>query len=112
MRRASGRAPGDMKTTGTFLAERYGNSLYTIGMTAFTGEEGFAVGGPASPIAPAPDGSLEARLHGLGLSKRLCEFARARPARHLPIRAHSKVRKPTPSPISAASMMVSFLLTI
>jgi erythromycin esterase len=57
--------PGDMKTTGTFLAERYGKSLYTIGMTAFSGEEGFAVGGPASPIAPAPDGSLEARLHGL-----------------------------------------------
>jgi erythromycin esterase len=57
--------PGDMKTTGAFLAERYGKSLYTIGMTAFTGEEGFAVGGPASPIAPAPDGSLEARLHAL-----------------------------------------------
>jgi len=57
--------PGDMKTTGTFLAERYGKSLYTIGMTAFTGEEGFAVGGPATPVAPAPDGSLEARLHGL-----------------------------------------------
>jgi erythromycin esterase len=58
--------PGDMKTTGTFLAEWFGKSLYTIGMTAFTGEEGFAVGGPASPIAPAPDGSLEAHLHGLG----------------------------------------------
>jgi erythromycin esterase-like protein len=58
--------PGDMKTTGAFLAERYGKSLYTIGTTAFTGEEGFAVGGPATPIAPAPDGSLEARLHGLG----------------------------------------------
>jgi erythromycin esterase-like protein len=55
-----------MKTTGSFLAEWYGKSLYTIGMTAFTGEEGFAVGGPATPIAPAPDGSLEARLHGLG----------------------------------------------
>ena len=57
--------PGDMKTTGALLAERYGKSLYTIGMTAFTGEEGFAVGGPATPIAPAPDGSLEAQLHGL-----------------------------------------------
>ena len=74
-------APGDMKTTGTFLAERYGNSLYTIGMTAFTGEEGFAVGGPASPIAPAPDGSLEARLHGLGLSNAFVDLrAPGRPA--------------------------------
>jgi len=74
-------APGDMKTAGTFLAERYGNSLYTIGMTAFTGEEGFAVGGPASPIAPAPDGSLEARLHGLGLSNAFVDLrAPGRPA--------------------------------
>ena len=57
--------PGDMKTTGTFMAERYGTQVYTIGLTAFAGEEGFAVGGPATPIAPAPDGSLEARLHVL-----------------------------------------------
>lgn len=73
--------PGDMKTTGTFLAERYGNSLYTIGMTAFTGEEGFAVGGPATPIAPAPDGSLEARLHELGMSSAFVDLrAPGRPA--------------------------------
>jgi len=73
--------PGDMKTTGAFLAERYGNSLYTIGVTAFTGEEGFAVGGPATPIAPAPDGSLEARLHGLGLSNAFVNLrAPGRPA--------------------------------
>ena len=48
--------PGDMKTTGTVPGRTYGKSLYTIGMTVFAGEEGFAVGGPATPIAPAPDG--------------------------------------------------------
>jgi erythromycin esterase len=72
---------GDMKTTGTLLAERYGKSLYTIGMTAFAGEEGFAVGGPATPIAPTPDGSLEARLHGLGMSNAFVDLrAPGRPA--------------------------------
>lgn len=57
---------GDMKPTGTFIADRLGKQVYTIGMTSFQGEDGFAMGGPATPVAPAPDGSLEARLHALG----------------------------------------------
>lgn len=72
--------PGDMKTTGTFMAERYGGQLYTIGMTAYAGEEGFAVGGPATPIAPAPDGSLEARLHALNTPFAFVDLRGARPA--------------------------------
>lgn len=58
--------PGDMKSTGTFIANWLGQQVYTIGMTTFQGEEGFAMGGPATAIAPATDGSLEARLHVLG----------------------------------------------
>jgi erythromycin esterase len=58
--------PGDMKPTGTFIADWLGKHVYTLGMTTFQGEDGFAMGGPASPVAPAPDGSLEARLHALG----------------------------------------------
>jgi erythromycin esterase len=57
---------GDMKPTGTFMAEWLGKQVYTLGMTTFQGEDGFAMGGPASPVPPAPDGSLEARLHALG----------------------------------------------
>jgi erythromycin esterase len=58
--------PGDMKPTGVFMAEWLGKEIYTLGMTAFQGEDGFAMGGPATPVPPAPDSSLEARLHGLG----------------------------------------------
>lgn len=57
---------GDMKPTGTFIADWLGGQVYTIGMTTFQGEDGFAMGGPATPVAPAPDGSLEARMHALG----------------------------------------------
>jgi erythromycin esterase-like protein len=57
---------GDMKPTGTFIAEWFGKRVYTLGMTTFAGEDGFAMGGPATPVPPAPDGSLEARLHATG----------------------------------------------
>ena len=57
---------GDMKPTGTFIAGWLGKQVYTIGMTTFQGEDGFAMGGPATPVQPAPVGSLEARLHAIG----------------------------------------------
>jgi erythromycin esterase len=58
---------GDMKPTGVFLSERLGKKLYTIGMTAFDGNEGMAGGPPQrAPIPPAPEGSLEETLHSLG----------------------------------------------
>jgi hypothetical protein len=60
------RQPGDMKPTGTFMAEWLGKQVYTLGMTTFQGEDGFAMGGPATPVPTAPDASLEARLHALG----------------------------------------------
>jgi erythromycin esterase len=58
--------PGDMKPTGVFIADWLGKQVYTIGMTTFQGDDGFAMGGPTTPVAPAPDGSLEARLHRMG----------------------------------------------
>jgi erythromycin esterase len=58
--------PGDMKPTGTFIAEWQGGRVFTLGMTTFQGEDGFAMGGPATRVAAAPDGSLEARLHAMG----------------------------------------------
>ena len=57
---------GDMKPTGTFIADWLGNQVFTLGMTTFQGEDGFAMGGSATPVPPAPDGSLEARLHAMG----------------------------------------------
>ena len=55
-----------MKPTGVFMADWLGKRVYTIGMTTFQGEDGFAMGGPATPVPPAPEGSLEARLHAMG----------------------------------------------
>lgn len=57
---------GDMITTGVLTRAWLGDKAYVIGITAFTGEEGFAMGGPHTPIAPAPPGSIEAGLHALG----------------------------------------------
>jgi erythromycin esterase len=65
---------GDMKPTGTFMAQWLGKQVYTLGMTTFQGEDGFAMGGPATPVAPAPDGSLEARLHAMGHAYAFVDF--------------------------------------
>ena len=56
---------GDMKTTGVFQKEWLGEQVYSLGVTAYAGEEGLATGGRRRAIAPAPDNSLEARLHAL-----------------------------------------------
>lgn len=57
--------PGDMKPMGVFTSAWLGRQVYTLGMTTFQGQDGFAMGGPASLVPPAPEGSLEARLHAL-----------------------------------------------
>jgi erythromycin esterase len=57
---------GDMKPTGTFIANWFRDAVYTLGMTTFEGEDGFAVGGPSKSVPAAPDGSLELELHRLG----------------------------------------------
>jgi hypothetical protein len=76
---------GDMKPTGTFMAEWLGSRVYTLGMTTFQGDDGFAMGGPATPVAPAPDGSFEARLHGLGHAYAFVDFRGAGGAFNAPI---------------------------
>lgn len=63
--RLEGRAI-DMKPTGVHLREWLGMRLYTIGITAFEGHDGFAFATARSDVAPAPPESLEARLHALG----------------------------------------------
>jgi erythromycin esterase len=85
---------GDMKPTGVFLAEWLGKQVYTLGMTTFQGEDGFAMGGPATQVAPAPEGSLEARLHALGHAYSFVDFrALDKDPRH-PMRASQSIRLP------------------
>jgi erythromycin esterase-like protein len=54
---------GGLEPSGVALARWLGNDVYTIAMTSYVGEDGW---NSAKPIAPAPEGSLEWRLHQLG----------------------------------------------
>jgi erythromycin esterase len=86
--------PGDMKTTGVYMKKWLGDEVYTIGITAFEGQEGFAMGGPKSPVAPAPDGSLEANLHSLGYAFAFVDFRSIRNKAANPLRDRLAVRTP------------------
>jgi erythromycin esterase-like protein len=86
--------PGDMKPTGVFLREWLGDKVYILGITAFQGQEGFAVGGPTNPIPPAPDGSFEARLHTLGYPYAFVDFRASQRDRQNPMRAPQTIRIP------------------
>ncbi len=86
--------PGDMKTTGVFMKNWLGDKVYTIAMTAFEGQEGFAMGGPRSPVAPAPDGTLEANLHSLGFSFAFLDLRSIRNGSSNPLRRRLAVRTP------------------
>ena len=55
---------GDLKPSGVAQAKWLGKDVYTIAMTSYAGEDGW---NSAKPIAQAPPGSLEWRLHQLGL---------------------------------------------
>lgn len=58
-------AANTMKPHGVFLAEWLGRDLYTIGFTAYAGEDGWT-GLAASPIPPASETSIEGRLRQVG----------------------------------------------
>jgi erythromycin esterase len=59
-------APNTMKPHGVFLADRLGQELYTIGFTAYEGEDGWKHMTTVPPIPPAGAASLEGRLRRLG----------------------------------------------
>ncbi len=86
--------PGDMKPTGVFTAEWLGRRVYTLGMTSFQGEVGFAIGGPATPVPTAPETSLEARLHDLGHPYAFVDFRAQEGDPRNPLRASQSIRLP------------------
>jgi len=59
-------ATNTMKPHGVFLAEWLGRDLYTIGFTAYEGEDGWTHMATVPAIAPARAASIEARLLKLG----------------------------------------------
>ena len=72
-----------MKPTGVWLADWYGDDLYTIGFTAWQGRDGL-VGAPPAPVPPAPPGSLEERLNRLGAPEVLLPLGSDNALRSLP----------------------------
>lgn len=86
--------PGWMKPTGAFLAERLGRDLYTIGITAFAGEDGFAAAMPATAIPPASPGSIEAELHALGHPSAFVDLRGMRRTTSNPLRQPQHMRLP------------------
>ena len=86
--------PGDMKPTGVWMAEWLSSGVYSLGITAYQGEDGFAMGGPSTPIPPAPEGSLEADLHALGYPYAFVDFRASRGNHANPFRFRQNVRMP------------------
>jgi erythromycin esterase-like protein len=85
--------PHAMKPSGVFLAEWLGKDVYTIGFTAYEGEDGW-VGNAATAIPPAHDGGIEARLHRLGLAYALLDLRAARGVADHPLRRPQTLRIP------------------
>ena len=74
---------GGLEPSGLAQAKWLGNDVYTIAMTSYEGEDGWNF---AKSIAPAPEGSLEWRLHQLGkpyvfLDLRALDGSRGHPMR-------------------------------
>jgi erythromycin esterase-like protein len=84
--------PDGRKPAGAFLAEWLKDRQYTIAMTTYQGEEGWANFQQQGPIPPAPEGSLESRLHGLGSPNVFLDLRSARLDKGGPFRAPQVVR--------------------
>jgi erythromycin esterase len=82
-----------MKPSGVFLAEWLGKDLYTIGFTAYEGEDAW-VGAKPVPIPSARDGGIEARLHRLGMTYAILDLRAARAVAGHPLRRPQTLRIP------------------
>lgn len=58
--------PGGVKPSGTYIADWFGDAVYTIGLTAYEGEDRRITMTDVIEIEPPPEGALERHLHELG----------------------------------------------
>lgn len=88
-------APDTMKTMGVFLAEWLGDDVYTIGITAYEGNDEL-IGRPdtAKAIPPALEGSIEERLHRLGYAHAFLDLRAARGEADPPLGGAQTIRVP------------------
>jgi erythromycin esterase len=84
--------PNGMTPAGVFLAEWLKDRLYTIAMTTNEGQDSWANGQRSGPISPAPEGSLESRLHKLGKPHVFLDLRSARSENGHPMRVPQSMR--------------------
>jgi erythromycin esterase len=84
--------PGGMKPAGVSVTERLKGGVYSIAMTTYEGEEAWANGQRRAPILPAPEGSMESRLHQLGESQLFLDLRSARAEKRHPMRTPLSLR--------------------
>ncbi|MBI4167219.1 MAG: erythromycin esterase family protein [Acidobacteria bacterium] len=102
---------GGLEPSGVALARWLGNDVYTIAMTSYEGEDGW---NSAKSIAPAPDGSLEWRLHQLGkpyvfLDLRACDGDSGHPMRKPQSMRIDKYRDDTLTDVTRAFDAIFYL---
>ena len=88
-----GAVPNAMKPHGVYLSEWLGKDVYTIGLTVYEGAEGW-VGLQETAIPPTSGGSIEARLHQLGLNYAFVDLRAARGTPNHPLQETLAARVP------------------
>jgi erythromycin esterase len=86
------RQPGGMTPMGALVAEKLKDEVYTIAFTTYAGEDRWANGQRSGPIAPAPECSLEARLHALGKPYVFVDFRAVKNKPNHPMRTPQSMR--------------------
>jgi erythromycin esterase len=81
-----------MTPTGLLVAEWLKDDVYTIATTTYVGEEHWTNGQRRGTIAPAAPGSLESRLHRLGMPQLFLDLRPARGVNGHPLRRPLSMR--------------------
>jgi erythromycin esterase len=84
--------PGGMKPAGASATEWLNGSVYTVAVTTYEGEEAWANGQRRAPISPAPEGSMESRLHRLGRPQVFLDLRSVRAENQHPMRTTNSLR--------------------
>jgi erythromycin esterase len=95
--------PSCMKPMGVFLAEWLGKDVYTVGCTAFEGEDGW-VGSKPTAVPAASEGSVEGQLHRLGHAYCFVDLRGARGAAGNPLHRPLSMRVPKYDEVEVADV--------
>ncbi|MGH8174788.1 MAG: erythromycin esterase family protein [Steroidobacter sp.] len=93
--------PGGMKPTGVYVAEWFGDKVYTIGVTTYAGLDGWATSTVSTQLPSVAPDSLEARLHALGKPYLFVDFRALDATPDHPLRSPHAMRILVPAPGSS-----------